>query len=1131
MEPVAAVALFCNVLDLSDRAIRTYKTFREIYKDANGHREKDAKLQASLIDMQWVWDELQLSNARFIDGVANKQFQDLSERIQSLSEALKDILDQCQADRPRHFLSATKATFRSLTRKGDIDQRLNELDRCHHDLTRLICVHTYREVIRISTLSEKLLGGHREIQSTLQDLISQLKDPESAKDIPDVLRVAKESTAKVWMKAYSDLILKSIEYPNIRCDNIRNAASHTFEWVLDGNDIRNELKESESFASERLRETKRLFASWLKSGCGIFHIAGKPGSGKSTLMKFIIEHQSTQDLLQQWAGHKKLVLASFFLWKPGDRMQNSLRGLIHGVLHSVIRYVPDLACVLFPHYKNLTLEELLKRWNVDIRGAMMTEAFERLIAEREFLDVHRVCFFIDGLDEFVEGHELVLHGELVRTLKSWVSSSGGDIKLCVSSRESPAFEEITLDQKIHLHHLTHRDIDRYVQTTLRRNERFAVLMSTDCDWCYQIVNEIVHSAQGVFLWVAMVVKSVENGLTNRDSNKTLLARVKSMPENLEEMFARILGSIEHCYQKEVYLLLSIALKTHAVSNLEVERNMGNVYSHNLPKDFISLIGFTVLSLSVDNADNTQAALTDSNLVDRDLITEEHLLTTTSRLAGRLNGLMEVVDFQTEDGPDNGSGDGSTDGSSMKRVVKFIHRSIFDYLEFHVPPVASYLGITDDLVARTMCSMLIGETRLFNLVTSGNALESREKLTLPCAYPGFICERVPFLILVLRCSRLEELNSMFYYLDCLEDSLARMCRPGLDPLTDQAWAASDSMRDMHYRSHSRACLHNLSVITSVCSLGFHEYISWKLQQGWRVRPDGALAQHLLCLAHSSWASNLGSSYGPTLDLLFSGGISPACLVPSFYLHQEDIYNQAFDDLWTGFVVTLWLGAQSIKFWTGVEIFLRRGALPLCHMEITKIGGEPGKGDTTYVTMRGPGQYKDSSCYLDYADRLSPRLNGIYDRDLSFKDVVNHMQPANWDLLLALLERNLERNLEQMSHTKSRPFGADAQDQPTPKARLILPIKPATMHLASPLLSFTSTDVVDNHDKTAVVDRPEDKQQHKPLLHLEEESRPRTRTTLFAEFKGAVLDLRTLRWLVVVGLGVYCAWLLCLRSKDP
>jgi hypothetical protein len=53
-------------------------------------------------------------------------------------------------------------------------------------------------------------------------------------------------------------------------------------------------------------ETKRLarekLLSWLSEGEGIFHISGKLGSGKSTLMKFLCTRRGTKMELRKWAG-------------------------------------------------------------------------------------------------------------------------------------------------------------------------------------------------------------------------------------------------------------------------------------------------------------------------------------------------------------------------------------------------------------------------------------------------------------------------------------------------------------------------------------------------------------------------------------------------------------------------------------------------------------------------------------------------------------------------------------------------------------------------------------------------------------------------------------------------------------
>lgn len=47
---------------------------------------------------------------------------------------------------------------------------------------------------------------------------------------------------------------------------------------------------------------RELLMNWLSSGTGIFHISGKLGSGKSTMMKHLCGHDGTKYFLKEWAG-------------------------------------------------------------------------------------------------------------------------------------------------------------------------------------------------------------------------------------------------------------------------------------------------------------------------------------------------------------------------------------------------------------------------------------------------------------------------------------------------------------------------------------------------------------------------------------------------------------------------------------------------------------------------------------------------------------------------------------------------------------------------------------------------------------------------------------------------------------
>lgn len=59
-----------------------------------------------------------------------------------------------------------------------------------------------------------------------------------------------------------------------------------------------------------------------------------------------------------------------------------------------------------------------------------------------------------------------------------------------------------------------------------------------------ISNNIVERAQGVFLWVMLMVNYLRGGLRNNDNYSDLLQRLNDLPADLEEYFKYMLQTIE-----------------------------------------------------------------------------------------------------------------------------------------------------------------------------------------------------------------------------------------------------------------------------------------------------------------------------------------------------------------------------------------------------------------------------------------------------------------------------------------------------------------------------------------------------------------------------------------------------------
>ncbi len=129
--------------------------------------------------------------------------------------------------------------------------------------------------------------------------------------------------------------LRNFSRPNPRYDDVHEAALNTCEWIL---------KEPKKLL-EVEEKPKLTFTEWLLEGSGVFHVAGKPGSGKSTLMKYICEHDEVRQHLQQWAQPSKLIFTQYFFWRPDD-LQNGFRGLRRCLLRAAMGQAPELCKTL-----------------------------------------------------------------------------------------------------------------------------------------------------------------------------------------------------------------------------------------------------------------------------------------------------------------------------------------------------------------------------------------------------------------------------------------------------------------------------------------------------------------------------------------------------------------------------------------------------------------------------------------------------------------------------------------------------------------------------------------------------------------------------------------------------------------
>lgn len=156
-------------------------------------------------------------------------------------------------------------------------------------------------------------------------------------------------------KAVQVLILKHLqdESMDLRFSNVHQAHAKTLSWIFQDN---------HTYVAKN--EARSDYNLWLRKNTSdtdksIFHICGKPGAGKSTLVKYLCTQQATMDGLREWAAGKTLVVCRYFAWKPGTAIQNTIKGLERTFLYHILQQAPELCKVAFESQETVNEHHML----------------------------------------------------------------------------------------------------------------------------------------------------------------------------------------------------------------------------------------------------------------------------------------------------------------------------------------------------------------------------------------------------------------------------------------------------------------------------------------------------------------------------------------------------------------------------------------------------------------------------------------------------------------------------------------------------------------------------------------------------------------------------------------------------
>lgn len=298
------------------------------------------------------------------------------------------------------------------------------------------------------------------------------------------------------------------------------------------------------------------FLGWLKSAHRIFWVSGKPGSGKSMLMKYI-SHTYKEMTSQLFPEASNLTIhVSFSFYDPGTEIQKSIEGLLYAILSQCIDSEQGLVRYIAPVHKKCK-----GTWTI----AHLREALDTILRQNE-ISVSLILF-LDALDECKEPASVIV--DFVDHLVDSSRHSAAQIRICLSSRPYntflDAFESFP-GLKIQDHTMT--DVLTYINGRFRDNRRMSLLLARDCEAKKPVGPDLIEAlkdrAEGVFLWLRLTIDELLEECRDTAGNiSDLLDTLQSLsPEpELEEKYKRILQKIPPKFRQDAYIMLEIALRS------------------------------------------------------------------------------------------------------------------------------------------------------------------------------------------------------------------------------------------------------------------------------------------------------------------------------------------------------------------------------------------------------------------------------------------------------------------------------------------------------------------------------------------------------------------------------------------
>lgn len=291
---------------------------------------------------------------------------------------------------------------------------------------------------------------------------------------------------------------------------------------------------------------------------------GKPGSGKSTLMKNL--SHSPPPLRALHGRHDATIYARHFFTSRGDEVEGKLYGMLSRLLFYIFEQRPNLSTKMVLEARKLRTRDTgqpdvfkppQKNWDIDILQKMFAAFFK---AEKNT----RLLFLVDGVDECQDSDSdkiIIIFQKLIEECRK----SSNRLHILFASRPDTDLDPHQLPY-ISLQEENDADIRTYVSQELSSR----VSSSYDIQQYKDFAEQVIKKADGVFLWAHLVVPRLRKSIRGGDNLATLRGILAEIPQRLDDLYQDILSGLDPLRLKETLRLIQIvALGTRPLNLDEI----------------------------------------------------------------------------------------------------------------------------------------------------------------------------------------------------------------------------------------------------------------------------------------------------------------------------------------------------------------------------------------------------------------------------------------------------------------------------------------------------------------------------------------------------------------------------------